>query len=190
MSIQSKSRTMLSSQQPRAVAWRMAGRLDHVGVISGWRFPWLWLSLVVRRALPVLTPSVEGVGGDPADPAMRYLQRWALVLLLLAGCAGSIADSHRRIQNEAAAIAAMRRTCLARNGTDCDQYAPAVPVGRLGEPTLADVPGMPAQRKLMQEQAALIEEQRACLEHHQADPTVDCSHYLPGGASDRREPNR
>lgn len=113
---------------------------------------------------------------------MKYLRRRTLVLLLLAGCAGSIADSHRRIQNEAAAIVAMRRTCLARNGTDCDQYTPAVPVGPLGEPTLAEVPGMPAQRKLLQEQASLIEEQRACLEHHQADPTVDCSRYVPGGS--------
>ncbi len=114
---------------------------------------------------------------------MRRFAASAVGVLVVAGCAGSIVDSHRRISDAAAAITEMRRACLARNGTDCGSYTPTASVGQVGHPGIFEAPAVWSERSLLQQQAALIEDQRACLERHQSDPKVDCSGYLPPASS-------
>jgi hypothetical protein len=54
--------------------------------------------------------------------------------------------------------------------------APCVPTELPNtSPTLVGMAMLSDQRSLLQEQAALIEDQRKCLERHQVDSAVDCS---------------
>jgi hypothetical protein len=92
----------------------------------------------------------------------------APLFAFFAGCAGSIADSENRIQSAAGDITSMKEACIHKKQADCAMYTPAVST-QFNEPMIGAIGG---QRDRLRGDAALIEEQRNCLQRHQSDPSL------------------